>query len=75
MRQHLALLTVAVHFREKCSIAEPARVGIDGRRLLQRAARIRDAKLIEDRRVAKQLLETLAVGTLEYRHNRAIAPV
>ena len=47
MRRHLALPAVAIHFREEGGVAEAAWVGSDGRRLVQRAARIRQAKLID----------------------------
>ena len=36
MRRHFTLLAVAVHLREEGGIAEPARIGIDGRRLFER---------------------------------------
>src|SRR5579863_9831473 len=73
-RRHLAHLAVAVHFLEEGGIAEPARIGIDGGRPCERAARIGDAKLIDDGRMPKKLRERLVTGVLGYRHDRAIAP-
>jgi hypothetical protein len=44
------------------------------RRFFERAARIRDAKLIEDGSVPEELRQRLAIGAVGYRHGYSIAP-
>jgi hypothetical protein len=72
--RHLALLAIAVHLGEERGIAEAARIGIDGRRLCQRAARIGDAKLVGDGRVPSQFLEGFTLGAVRHRHDGSVTP-
>ncbi len=74
-RRHLTFLAVAVHLREEGGIAEPARIGINGRRFYERAARIRDTKLIDDGSVPQEFRERLALGAVGHGHHCSIAPV
>jgi hypothetical protein len=67
-------LAVAIHLREEGCIAEPARISVNGRWLFEWAARIRDAKLIDDGSVPQALRGCLAIGAVGYWHDCSIAP-
>ena len=75
MRRHASGFAVAVHLGEESGIAEPARIDIGGRRIFERTAQIREAKLIDDGSTTEKLRECFALGAVGDRHHRPVAPM